>query len=48
MTITAATLWPDYRRQLRQEGVAEGPDTNVSAAFCARADMPLDDALTTR
>ncbi len=47
MTITASTLWPDYRRQLAQQGVVDGPDTEVSTAFCARADLSVSDALKT-
>lgn len=42
------TSWPDYRARLKAEGVTEGPDTPVSPAFCARADLPTDEALTTR
>jgi hypothetical protein len=45
MRISANTLWPDYRLQLVQQGVADGPDTPVPAAFCARGDMSVDDAL---
>lgn len=47
MTITASTLWPDYRRELTQKGVVDGPDTEVPAAFCVRADMSVTDALNT-
>lgn len=47
MTITASTLWPDYRRELAQQGVVDGPDPEIPAAFCARADMSVSDALNT-
>ena len=47
MAITASTLWPDYRRELAQQGVVEGPDTEISPAFCARADLSVSDALKT-
>lgn len=47
MTITAATLWPDYRLRLAQEGVTNGPDNEVPAAFCARGSMSLTEALET-
>jgi len=42
------TAWLDYRQALRNEGVAEGPDTPVAPGFCARADLPIADALNTR
>ena len=45
MKVDATTLWPDYRRRLLQEGVVEAPDAEVAAAFCARADMSVADAL---
>jgi hypothetical protein len=45
MTITASTLWPDYRRELSQQGIVDGPDTEIPAAFCSRADMSVSDAL---
>jgi len=43
----ATTLWPSYRLQLTQQGVRDAPDTVIPAAFCARADMPVDQALST-
>lgn len=43
--ISANTLWPDYRLHLLEEGVVEGPDTQVPAGFCARGDMSVGDAL---
>jgi len=47
MTITAATLWPDYRLKLTQDGVTNGPDNDVPAAFCARGSMTVTEALET-
>lgn len=47
MTIGAATLWPQYRRELAQQGVVDGADTPVAPAFCARGDMAVTDALHT-
>jgi Protein of unknown function (DUF1353) len=44
-SISATTLWPDYRLHLLEQGVAEGPDTQVPPGFCARGDMSVDDAL---
>ena len=43
--ISANTLWPDYRLQLLQQGVGEGPDTQVPPGFCARGSMSVNDAL---
>jgi len=40
------TSWPQWRQRLKSDAVAEGPDTPVAPAFCARADMAVDDALT--
>ena len=45
LRIGANTLWPDYRLQLVQQGVVDGPDTPVPAGFCARGDMSVGDAL---
>lgn len=45
LRIGANTLWPDYRLQLAQQGVVEGPDTPVPPGFCARGDMSIGDAL---
>ena len=42
------TSWPQWRQRLKSEGVAEGPDTPVPPALCARADLPVEEALTTR
>ena len=47
MTITAATLWPDYRLKLTQDGVTNGPDNEVPASFCARGSMTVTEALET-
>ena len=47
MKITAATLWPDYRLKLMQDGVINGPDNDVPAAFCARGSMGITEALET-
>jgi len=41
------TSWPDWRARLKAEGVADGPDTPVAPGFCARADLPVEQALTT-
>jgi hypothetical protein len=46
-SISASTLWPDYRFQLLQQGVVEGPDTQVPAGFCARGDLSVEEALRT-
>jgi hypothetical protein len=43
--VDANTLWPSYQQRLLREGVSEGPDTLIPAAFCRRADMPDEDAL---
>ena len=45
LTIGANTLWPEYRMQLAQQGVVDGPDTPIPASFCARGNMSVDDAL---
>jgi hypothetical protein len=45
--IQARTLWPDYQKQLMEEGVEDGPDLPISPAFCARADLPVSEALGT-
>lgn len=45
LAIEANTLWPEYRQRLAAEGVVDGPDTTVPAAFCARADLPISEAL---
>jgi threonine/homoserine/homoserine lactone efflux protein len=45
MRVPANAKWPDYQRQLAAEGAVDGPDTTVPAAFCARADLPVDEAL---
>ena len=47
MTINAATLWPDYRTKLTQDGVTNGPDTEVPSAFCTRGSMGIAEALET-
>ena len=47
MKIGAATLWPQYRRELAHHAVVEGPDAPVAPAFCARGDMAVSDALNT-
>jgi hypothetical protein len=47
MTIGAATLWPQYRRELALQGIVDAADTPVAAAFCARGDMSVSDALGT-
>jgi len=45
LRIGANTLWPEYRLQLVQQGVVDGPDTPIPAGFCARGDMSVSDAL---
>ena len=40
------TSWLQWRARLKAENVAEGPDMPVAPAFCARADMPIEEALT--
>ena len=40
------TSWPDWRARLKADGVSDGPDTPVAPGFCARADLPVEDALT--
>ena len=41
------TKWETYRQQLMKANVAEGADFSISPSFCARGDMPVNDALTT-
>jgi len=43
--IHALTRWADYRRQLAQAGVSNGPDYPIAKKFCARGDMSLKAAL---
>jgi hypothetical protein len=45
LAIGANTLWPEYRKQLAQQGVVDGPDTPIPASFCARGSMSVEDAL---
>jgi Protein of unknown function (DUF1353) len=45
LTIRANTLWPEYRMQLAQQGVVDGPDSPILGSFCARGSMSVDDAL---
>ena len=45
LMIGANTLWPEYRVQLAQQGVVDGPDTPIPASFCARGNMSVDNAL---
>jgi hypothetical protein len=45
--IRANTVWPEYRRQLVQEGAVDGPDTAIAGGFCARGDMDVKTALET-
>jgi len=42
------TSWPDWQARLKAEGVADAPAVPVSPGACARADLPVDQALTTR
>lgn len=42
------TAWPDWRARLKAEGVADAPAPAPTPGFCARADLPVDQALTTR
>lgn len=45
LRVGANTLWPEYRLQLVQQGVVDGPDTPIPVGFCARGDMSVSDAL---
>jgi hypothetical protein len=45
--IRFASIAPDYRRELTQQGVVDGPDAEIPVAFCARANMSVTDALNT-
>lgn len=45
LTVEANTTWPEYRQRLFEQNVVDGPDTTVPAAFCARADLPVSEAL---
>lgn len=45
--VPSGVSWPEYRLTLAMQGVADGPDTPIAPGFCARADMPVDQALTT-
>jgi hypothetical protein len=47
MNIGPNRLWPDYQRELSTAGVVE-PPAAVSPSFCARGDLPTDDALATQ
>ena len=47
LKIRALTIWPDYRRQLSEQGVTNGPDYDISPKFCARGDMSIQAALET-
>ena len=42
--ITADTLWPTYRLELKQAGVVP-PHAEVAPGFCARGDMSTEEAL---
>ncbi|HQU47692.1 MAG TPA: DUF1353 domain-containing protein [Casimicrobiaceae bacterium] len=44
--VPGGVSWPEYRLRLKAEEVAEGPDTPVAPASCARADLSIEDALT--
>jgi hypothetical protein len=41
-------LWPDYQRALSQAGVVDASSMPISTSFCARADLPTDEALVTK
>lgn len=43
--IDANTLWPSLQQQLLRQRVPNGPETVIPAAFCARADLSVADAL---
>ena len=43
--ITADTLWPSYRQELKLAGVVEASHADVPRGFCARGDMSTADAL---
>lgn len=44
-SITADTLWPTYRLELKVAGVVETAHAPIAAGFCARGDMTTQDAL---
>jgi hypothetical protein len=41
-------LWPDYQRELLKAGVLDAADIPVAPSFCARADLPTENALGTK
>lgn len=45
--VPSGVSWSEYRLTLALEGVVDGPDTPIAPGFCARADLPVDEALTT-
>jgi uncharacterized protein DUF1353 len=47
LQIPPAASWADYREDLFEAKVAEGPDGTMTPGFCARGDMPVDTALKT-
>ena len=43
--VPSLMTWPDYRQELLKTRVADGPSTNISAAFCGRGSMSTEQAL---
>ncbi len=43
--ITADTLWPSYRQELKLAGVVEASHADVPRGFCGRGDMSTEAAL---
>jgi hypothetical protein len=41
-------LWPDYQRELFKAGVVGESGIPISMSFCARGDLPTDEALGTK
>jgi len=48
MNIGPNRLWPDYQRELLKAGIIDEPLAVISSTFCARGDLPTDDALATQ
>lgn len=43
--ITARTVWPTYRQELAAAGITDPVHAPISASFCRRGDMSVEDAL---
>jgi hypothetical protein len=48
MNIGPNRLWPDYQRELSKAGVLDEPPAAIAPSFCARGDLPTDEALATQ